>query len=104
MEMPNIQKLMQQAKKMQKDMLKKQEELKQKTVEISSGGGAVTVVFSGIMELMSIKIDSNVVDSDDIKMLEDLVLAAVNEGIKKVKDLTNSELDSVTGGMNLPGI
>ena len=102
MGMPNMQKLMQQAKKMQEDMLRKQEELKQKTVEISSGGGAVTVVFSGAMELMSIKIDSEVVDSDDVEMLEDLVLAAVNEGIKEVQDLTNSELGSVTGGMNLP--
>ena len=104
MGMPNMQKLMQQAKKMQEDMLRKQEKLKQKTVEISSGGGAVNVVFSGAMELMSIKIDPEVVDSDDVEMLEDLVLAAVNEGIKEVQDLTNSELGSVTGGMNLPGM
>lgn len=104
MGMPNMQKLMQQAKKMQEDMLRKQEELKEKTVEISSGGGAVTVVLSGAMELMSIKIDPEVVDAEDVEMLEDLVAAAVNEGIKKVQDLTNSELGSVTGGMNLPGM
>ena len=102
--MPNMQKLMQQAKKMQEDMLRKQEELNQKTVEISSGGGTVTVVFSGAMELMSIKIDPEVVDGDDVEMLEDLVLAAVNEGIKEVQAFTNSELGSVTGGMNLPGM
>ena len=104
MGMPNMQKLMQQAKKMQEDMLRKQEELNQKTVEISSGGGTVTVVFSGAMELMSIKIDPEVVDGDDVEMLEDLVLAAVNEGIKEVQAFTNSELGSVTGGMNLPGM
>lgn len=104
MGIPNMQKLMQQAKKMQEDMLRKQEELKHKTVEISSGGGAVTAVFSGTMELMSIKIDSEAVDSTDIEMLEDLVLASVNEGIRKVQDLTNSELGSITGGINLPGM
>lgn len=104
MGIPSMQKLMQQAKKMQEDMLRKKEELKQKTVKISSGGGAVTVVFSGAMKLMSIDIDSHIVNSEDIEMLENLVLAAINEGIKAVQDLTDSELGLITNGMNLPGM
>lgn len=88
---------------MQQDMLRAQEELEQKTVEASVGGGAVTVKFSGKKELIEIKISPDVLE-DDVEMLEDLILAAVNEGIRKVDELTAAELGKITGGMNIPGL
>ena len=100
----NMQKMMQQAKKMQADMAKKQEELKEMTVETSSGGGAVNVVVSGDLVLRSIKIDKEVVDPDDVEMLEDLVLAAVNEGLSKAQEMANKEMSSITGGLEIPGL
>lgn len=104
MGMGNMQKLMQQAKKMQEDMARKQEELNKKTVETSSGGGAVSVVVTGALELLSIKIDPEVVDKEDTEMLEDLVLAAVNEGLAKAQELASREMATVTGGLGLPGM
>lgn len=100
----NMQKLMQQAKKMQQDMLKKQEELKEKTIEVTSGGGAIKVVIALDLGLKSIKIDKEVVDPDDVEMLEDLVLAAVREAVDKAKSLQEKEMSSVTGGLGLPGL
>lgn len=100
----NMQKMMQQAKKMQADMAKKQEELKEMTVETSSGGGAVSVVVSGDLVLRSIKIDKEVIDPDDVEMLEDLVLAAVNEGLSKAQEMANKEMSSITGGLGIPGL
>ena len=100
----NMQKLMQQAKKMQQDMLKKQEELKEKTIEVTSGGGAVTVTIALDLSVRSVRIDKEVVDPEEVEMLEDLVLAAVREAVDKAKSLQEKEMSSVTGGLGLPGL
>jgi nucleoid-associated protein EbfC len=96
--------IMKQAQKMQQELLRIQEELATKTGEASSGGGMVTVVVSGRLELMSIKIEKDVVDPADIEMLQDLVLAAVNEGIAKAQEMTKDEMSKVTGGLPIPGL
>ncbi len=96
--------LMRQAQMMQKKMTKMQEELKEKTVEASSGGGMVTVTCTGAQEIRSIKIDSTAVDPQDVPMLEDLVLAAVNESLKMSREMMESEMEGVTGGMKIPGM
>jgi DNA-binding YbaB/EbfC family protein len=96
--------IMKQAQKMQQDLLRIQEELATKTVDASSGGGMVTVVVSGRLELTSIKIEKDVVDPGDIEMLQDLVLAAVNEGIAKAQEMTKDEMAKVTGGLPIPGL
>ncbi|MBN2225596.1 MAG: YbaB/EbfC family nucleoid-associated protein [Deltaproteobacteria bacterium] len=96
--------IMKQAQKMQQELLRIQEELATKTVEASSGGGMVTVVVSGRLELTSIKIEKDVVDPGDIEMLQDLVLAAVNEGIAKAQEMTKDEMAKVTGGLPIPGL
>ncbi len=94
--------IMKQAQKMQQEMAKIQEELAQKKVEAASGGGMVTVEANGQQEILSIKIDPEVINPDDKEMLEDLVLSAVNEASRKAKDLMKSELAKVTGGLSLP--
>ncbi|MDA1193530.1 MAG: YbaB/EbfC family nucleoid-associated protein [Candidatus Poribacteria bacterium] len=96
--------LIKQAQKMQKRMLEVQEELKNKTVEAKVGGGMVTVVANGQQEVISITIAPEVVDPEDVEMLEDLVLAAVNEARRKSQELMATEMDKLTGGMKLPGI
>lgn len=101
--MPNMNNLMKQAQKMQRQMEKTQQELEEKEVTATAGGGVVEVVVSGKRELKSIKIDPEVVDSDDVETLEDLVMAAVNEGLRQAEELTNKEMAKVTGGMGLPG-
>lgn len=101
----NINNLMKQAQKMQKDMEKMQEELQQRTVEASAGGGAVTVVATGKKEIKEITIKPEVVDPDDVEMLQDLILAAVNEAIRKADEMVNSEMGKITGGLGgLPGM
>jgi DNA-binding YbaB/EbfC family protein len=101
----NIPNLMKQAQKMQKDMAKLQEELQDKTVEASAGGGAVTVVATGKKEIQEISIQPEVVDPDDIEMLQDLVLAAVNEALRKAEEMASSEMSKITGGLGgLPGM
>ena len=100
----NMQKLMQQAKKMQQDLQRKQEELKEKTLETTSGDGAVRVEISLDMKVRAIHIDKDVVDPDDVEMLEDLVLAAVREAVDQAKAASEKELSSVTGGLSLPGL
>lgn len=95
----NMANLMKQAQKMQKDMEKMQEELKEKTVDATAGGGAVKVVASGKKEIIEITINPEVVDPDDVEMLQDLVLAAVNEALRKADEMVNSEMSRVTGGM-----
>jgi hypothetical protein len=100
----NMQKIMQQAKKMQQDMLKKQEELKERTIEVTSGGGAVKVVIALDLSVKSVSIDKEVVDPDDVEMLENLVLAAMRESIEKAKSIQEKEMSSVTGGLGLPGM
>ncbi|OGO77187.1 MAG: nucleoid-associated protein, YbaB/EbfC family [Clostridiales bacterium GWB2_37_7] len=101
--MGNMNNMIKQAQKMQKDMMKVQEELEQRQIETSAGGGAVTVVVTGKKELVSIKIKPEVVDPDDVEMLEDLILAAVNEAIRKAEEMVNGEMSKLTGGFGLPG-
>ncbi len=100
----NMNKLMKQAQQMQAKVTKMQEELEQKTIETSAGGGVVKVVVNGKQELLDIQIDPTAVDPDDVEMLEDLILAAVNEGMRKVADMVNHEMSKITGGMNIPGM
>lgn len=102
--MGDIQKMMKQAQKMQESMNKVQEELALKTVEGTAGGGMVTVVVSGTQEIKSIKIKPEAVDPDDIETLEDLVLAAVRDGLGKSSAMAKAELGAITGGMNIPGL
>ena|SRR5690554_3909231 len=100
----NMNKLMKQAQQMQAKMAKMQEELKEKTTEASAGGGVVKVVVNGKQELLDIKIDPEAVDPDDVEMLEDLILAAVNEGMREMQDMVQEEMNKVTGGLNIPGM
>lgn len=98
----NMNNMMRQMQKMQKQMAKEQEKLKEEKVEGSAGGGMVTVVASGEKQILDVKIDEEAVDPDDVDMLQDLVLAATNEALKKVDDLTNDRMGKFTKGMNLP--
>ena len=102
--MANFGNIMKQAKKLQERMAKLQQELELKTVEATSGGGMVTVVVNGKFEILSLKIEKDVVNPEDLDMLQDLVMAAVNEGIRKAQEMTSSEMAKITGGMNIPGL
>jgi nucleoid-associated protein EbfC len=96
--------LMKQAQKMQNDMMKAQEELAQKIVEGTAGGGMVKVEMNGKNQVLSLKLDPEVVDADDIEMLEDLIIAALNEAQEKVSKTSETEMGKLTGGMNIPGL
>ncbi|WP_462323801.1 YbaB/EbfC family nucleoid-associated protein [Desulfoplanes sp.] len=96
--------MLRQAQMMQKKMAQMQDELKTKTVEASSGGGMVSVKASGAKEILSLSIDPAVVDPQDVDMLQDLVLAAVNEALKKATDMVEGEMGQITGGMKIPGL
>lgn len=102
----NLANIMKQAQKMQEKMGKVQEELATKSVEASSGGGMVTAKVNGKNELLSISIDKSVVDPEDVEMLEDLVMAAVNEAFKRSQEMISEEMGKVTSGMglNIPGL
>ena len=102
--MAGIGKLFKQAQKMQKDMAKIQAEMASKTVEATAGGGMITVVVNGNQEVTNIKIEKEVVNSDDIEMLENLVIAAINEGLRKSKKMVADGMGKLTGGMNIPGL
>ncbi len=102
--MGNMGAMMKKVQKMQADMLKMQEDLKKRTVEASAGGGAVTVVVSGKKEVKSVKIDPSAVDPEDVEMLEDMILTAINDGMKQIDEMTEKEMGKVTGGMKLPGM
>ncbi len=102
--MPNIMKLMKQAASMQKNMEKLQEELAQRTMEFSSGGGMVKAVARGDGTLASIKIDPKVVDPADCEMLEDLVLAAVDGALSSAKEMASQEMSKLTAGLGIPGL
>ena len=97
----NMANLMKQAQKMQKQMMDKQEELAARTLEMTSGGGAGKVVISGKKELQELKINPDVVDPDDVEMLEDLIISAVNEAIRQVEEMYNNEMGRMTGGMGM---
>jgi DNA-binding YbaB/EbfC family protein len=101
----NMSNLLKQAQKMQKDMEKVQEDVHQKTVEVTAGGGAITVVVSGKKELVKIDIKPEVVDPEDVEMLQDLIIASVNEAIRKADEMVNAEMSKVAGGLNgFPGL
>ncbi|MBS6832237.1 MAG: YbaB/EbfC family nucleoid-associated protein [Clostridiales bacterium] len=100
----NMNQMMKQAKKMQEQMAKTQEEMETKTYEATSGGGAVKVVIDGKRELKEIVISPEVVDPDDVEMLQDLIIAAVNEGMRKAEEENASNISSITGGLNIPGL
>jgi nucleoid-associated protein EbfC len=103
---PNMQQLLQQAQKMQADMLAAQESLKDELVEASAGGGMVTVQVTGDMVIKSIKIDPEAVDPEDVELLQDMVLAAVNEGMRSAQELAAAKMGGIAGGLGglgLPG-
>jgi DNA-binding YbaB/EbfC family protein len=100
----DINKLMQQAQQMQQQMAEAQEQLASETVEASAGGGLVTVRATGNGEIISIKIDPKAIDPDDPELLEDMVLAAVNEALRSAQSLAQSKLGAMTGGLGLPGM
>lgn len=100
----NMNQILKQAQKMQENMQKMQQELEAKEFEVSVGGGAVTVKVNGKKELLDINMKPEVVDPDDIEMLQDLVISAVNEALRKVDDTQASQMNKMTGGMNIPGL
>jgi DNA-binding YbaB/EbfC family protein len=102
--MKDMGKLLKQAQQMQAKMAQMQAELAEKSVEASAGGGMVKVVMNGRHEILSVKIDPEVVDPQDVEMLEDLVAAAVTEAINRVEEMVRDEMSSITGGLPLPGM
>ncbi|MDR2861627.1 MAG: YbaB/EbfC family nucleoid-associated protein [Syntrophobacterales bacterium] len=102
--MQNLNNIVKQAKKMQEKIAKLQDEMGNKTVEASSGGGMVSVIINGKNELLSLKIEKEVVNPEDVDMLQDLVIAAVNEGMRKAQEMVSAEMSQVTGGLNIPGM
>jgi DNA-binding YbaB/EbfC family protein len=102
--MQNIGEMMKQAKRLQEKMGNLQKELETRTVETSAGGGMVAVVVNGKFELQSLKIDREVVNPDDLDMLQDLIVAAVNEGIRKAQEMASTEMAKLTGGLKIPGL
>jgi nucleoid-associated protein EbfC len=100
----NIQKMMKQAQKLQRQMMEAQEALADERVEATSGGGMVKVVADGQQNVMEIKIDPEAVDPEDVEMLEDMILAAVSEALKKSRDLAEERLGAFTKGMKIPGL
>jgi DNA-binding YbaB/EbfC family protein len=102
-----MQQMLRQAQKMQQDLLAAQESLKHEVVEASAGGGMVSVEVTGDLHVKSIKIDPEAVDPEDVDMLQDMVLAAVNEGLRAAQELASSKLGGITGGLGglgLPGL
>ncbi|HOQ06950.1 MAG TPA: YbaB/EbfC family nucleoid-associated protein [Clostridiales bacterium] len=100
----NMNNLMKQAQKMQRDMEKLQAELQEREVDATAGGGAVRVVATGKKEIKEITIDPDVVDPDDVEMLQDLILAAVNEALRKAEEMVSAEMAKLTGGLGLGGL
>ena len=105
---PNMQQLLKQAQKMQEEMLAAQESLKDEVVDASAGGGMVTVKVTGDLELKSIAIDPQAVDPEDVELLQDMILAAVNEALRSAQELASAKLGGITGGLGgglgLPGL
>ena len=96
--------MMKQAQKLQSKMMELQEEMANKTVDATAGGGMVTVVINGKQEILSIKVDPEVVDGQQIEMLQDLIIAAVNEGIRRSQQMWAEEIKKITGGLAIPGL
>jgi nucleoid-associated protein EbfC len=101
---PNMGNLLKQAQQFQAKMAKLQEELGERTVEASSGGGMITVVANGKQEILSVKIDPEVVDPNDREMLQDLIMAAVNDALTKARNMVQEEMGKLTHGLNLPNL
>jgi hypothetical protein len=102
--MKDFQNMLKQAQEMQARLAKLQEELAEKTVEASAGGGMVTVVANGRQEILSVRIEKEVVSPDDIDLLQDLVRGAANEALSRSREMMAAEMAKITGGMNLPGL
>ncbi len=100
----NMQQIMRQAQKMQKKMEEAQAEAAAQVVEASAGGGMVSVKVNGKQELLEVVIEKDVLNPDDVEMLQDLIVAAVNEGMKKAQQLMQDKLQGITGGLNIPGM
>ncbi len=100
----NMGQMMKQVQKMQRDMEKTQQELEAKVFESSAGGGAIHVKVTGKKELLEIKLDPGIVDPQDVEMLQDLILVAVNEAMKTAEDEMSREMGKITGGINMPGL
>lgn len=100
----DMKQMMRQAQKMQKELNKAQEEIATMSFEAPAGGGMVTAVASGDMAITSLTIDPDAVDPEDVEMLQDMVVAAVNEALRGVSELSNQRMSAVTGGMNIPGL
>lgn len=100
----NMQKMMKQVQKMQADMAKLQEELGSRTVESTAGGGVVKVVANGKQEVLSIEIKPEAVDPEDVEMLQDLILTAVNGALNQSREMVAQEMGKLTGGLNIPGL
>ena len=96
--------MVRQAQKMQQDFLKMQQELEATNFEFSSGGGAVKATITGTRELSAIEIKPEVVDPDDVEMLQDLIMVAVNEGLRQIDEISNAEMSKITGGLGIPGL
>ncbi|MBI4689230.1 MAG: YbaB/EbfC family nucleoid-associated protein [Nitrospirae bacterium] len=96
--------IMREAQRLQGEMQRMQEEAKKKTVEASSGGGMVTVTANGAGEIIAIKIEKDVVNPDDVEMLQDLILTAANEAIRRAHEMVNEEMSKLTGGLQIPGL
>lgn len=102
--MKNMNSMMKQAQKLQKKMLQTQADLATKTIEASSGGGMVKVIANGAQKIESIVLEKEVVDPEDIEMLQDLILAAINDALNKSQEMVSSEMGKLTGGLNIPGL
>ncbi len=100
----NLGDLMKGAQKMQREMARVQEELKGRIVEGDAGGGMIRVQVNGAQEVVAVKIDPSIIDPDDVEMLEDLIIAAVREGMRKSQEMSQKEMSKLTGGLNIPGL
>ena len=100
----NMQKQLQQVQAMQRQMESMQAEIEEKEITTTAGGGAVSVTANGKREIVNLTIDKEVVDPDDVEMLQDLVMAAVNDAMRQIDELSNSEMSKITGGLNIPGL
>ncbi|NLJ60265.1 MAG: YbaB/EbfC family nucleoid-associated protein [Firmicutes bacterium] len=100
----NMGRMMKQVQKMQADLARVQEELKEKTTQGTAGGGVVKVTVNGHQEILAVEIAPEAVDPDDVEMLQDLIIAAVNDALRKCQDMVSEEMGKVTGGLNIPGL
>ncbi len=100
----NMQEMMKQARKMQEQLAQAQENMKDVTVDASAGGGMVKATVNGDLELVSVKIDPDALDPEDVDLLQDMIVAAVNEAIRGVSEVASKQMSSITGGLNIPGM